>query len=198
MDDDGSGLISFMEFAGMVREELLLGPKELPEKELKAVWLALDSDGSGQLKVGEFGAFMNLGARAQCSSLASPVRPKFAQSPGRHQSFQDNRKLSDIALLREIAHRKQGYEAQSSKLEKELASLWRRSGASPGTGCSHRLRGGFHRKLGRACETADGLVGTGDGGSGGLPFIPDRPAPRPLALLCEGGIRDPPPPPPLA
>ena len=32
MDDDGSGLISYKEFAGMVREELLLGPKELPEK----------------------------------------------------------------------------------------------------------------------------------------------------------------------
>ena len=32
MDDDGSGLISFNEFEGMVREELLLGEKELPVK----------------------------------------------------------------------------------------------------------------------------------------------------------------------
>ena len=63
MDDDESGLISFIEFAGMVREELLLGPKELPEKVLKKVWLALDDDGSGRLKVGEFGAFMQLGVR---------------------------------------------------------------------------------------------------------------------------------------
>ena len=63
MDDDESGLISFIEFAGMVREELLLGPKELPEKVLKKVWLALDDDGSGQLKVGEFGQFMQLGFR---------------------------------------------------------------------------------------------------------------------------------------
>merc|ERR1719272_250933 len=63
MDDDESGLISFTEFAGMVREELLLGEKELPIKELKKVWLALDDDGSGQLKVGEFGQFMQLGFR---------------------------------------------------------------------------------------------------------------------------------------
>ena len=84
MDDDGSGLISYKEFAGMVREELLLGPKvsynpnpnpnpspnpnpnpnqELPEKTLKKVWLALDNDGSGRLKVGEFGQFMQLGYR---------------------------------------------------------------------------------------------------------------------------------------
>ena len=63
MDDDASGLISFIEFAGMVREELLLTPKELPEKVLKKVWLALDDDGSGQLKVGEFGQFMQLGFR---------------------------------------------------------------------------------------------------------------------------------------
>ena len=34
MDDDGSGLISFKEFEGMVREELLLGEKELPVKQL--------------------------------------------------------------------------------------------------------------------------------------------------------------------
>ena len=63
MDDDGSGLISFKEFEGMVREELLLGEKELPVKQLKKVWLALDDDGSGQLKVGEFGQFMQLGYR---------------------------------------------------------------------------------------------------------------------------------------
>ena len=63
MDDDASGLISYIEFAGMVREELLLDSHALPEKALKKVWLALDDDGSGQLKVGEFGQFMQLGYR---------------------------------------------------------------------------------------------------------------------------------------
>ena len=50
MDDNDSGLISYFEFAGMVREELLLTPKELPEKVLMAAWLALDVDGSGKLR----------------------------------------------------------------------------------------------------------------------------------------------------
>ena len=39
MDDDESGLISYLEFQGMVREELLLGPRQVPDKHLKAVWL---------------------------------------------------------------------------------------------------------------------------------------------------------------
>jgi Ca2+-binding EF-hand superfamily protein len=61
MDDDSSGLIGYDELAGMVREELLLTPVELPEKDLKRVWLALDKDDSGHINAGEFGAFMRLG-----------------------------------------------------------------------------------------------------------------------------------------
>ena len=74
MDDDASGLISYTEFAGMVREELLLGEKELPERVLKKVWLALDDDGSGSLKVGEFGAFMNLGVRRTTNEQKAALR----------------------------------------------------------------------------------------------------------------------------
>ena len=137
MDDDESGLISFGEFAGMVREELLLGEKELPTKVMKKVWLALDDDGSGRLKVGEFGAFMNLGVRAQRISSASSARPKSAQSPRREQQqvvVEQNRNLRANAMHREIIQRKERYEAQGSKLEKELALLWRRSGPPPPMG----------------------------------------------------------------
>ena len=135
MDDDESGLISYIEFAGMVREELLMGPRELPEKVLKKVWLALDDDSSGQLKVGEFGAFMNLGVRAQRSSMTSPVRSKSPQQSPRHVHQEiHNQNMRANAMLREIAQRKARYEAQGSKLEKELALLWRRSGAPLGTG----------------------------------------------------------------
>ena len=135
MDDDGSGLISFNEFEGMVREELLLGEKELPVKQLKKVWLALDDDGSGRLKVGEFGAFMNLGVRAQRLSSASSARPKSAQSPRRGaQELHDNRNLRANAMHREIIQRKERYEAQGSKLEKELALLWQRKGPPPPLG----------------------------------------------------------------
>ena len=107
MDDDGSGLISFNEFEGMVREELLLDEKELPVKTLKKVWLALDSDGSGRLKVGEFGAFMNLGARAQRMSSASSARPRSAPSPRRAQQELHDHRLSASAMHREIIQRKE-------------------------------------------------------------------------------------------
>merc|ERR1719469_750923 len=61
MDDDGSGKVAYLEFEGLVREELLLTTKELPEPALKAVWAALDDDNSGSISVGEFGAFMRKG-----------------------------------------------------------------------------------------------------------------------------------------
>ena len=65
MDDDGSGKVAYVEFEGLVRQELLLTPKELPEPALKAVWVALDNDGSGHISVGEFGAFMRKGEPVQ-------------------------------------------------------------------------------------------------------------------------------------
>ena len=81
MDDNDSGLISYFEFAGMVREELLLMPKELPEKVLKAAWMALDGDGSGYLNAGEFGAFMQ--NRAQPPRPVTPSRGDRLRPPQR-------------------------------------------------------------------------------------------------------------------
>ena len=61
VDVDGSGLISFDEFKRMVRSELRVSALELPESPLRAVWLALDTDGSGHVTAGEFGKFMRRG-----------------------------------------------------------------------------------------------------------------------------------------
>jgi hypothetical protein len=61
VDCDGSGLISFGEFTRMVRVELKVSPRDLPEASLRAVWLAFDSDGSGHISAGEFGKFMRRG-----------------------------------------------------------------------------------------------------------------------------------------
>ena len=58
MDDDGSGRISYHELIGMIREELRLDAHDLPEGRVQAVWKALDSDSSGYIGAGEFGAFM--------------------------------------------------------------------------------------------------------------------------------------------
>ena len=60
VDSDGSGLISYDEFVEMVRTDLNLSARSLPEMHIRMAWLALDTDGSGYLSSGEFGAFMRL------------------------------------------------------------------------------------------------------------------------------------------
>jgi len=42
LDDDGTGRISYVEFAGMIREELRLNKRDLPEPRLQSLWRALD------------------------------------------------------------------------------------------------------------------------------------------------------------
>ena len=61
MDDDRSGRISYKELIGMVREELRLDSDDLSDGRVQAVWKALDTDGSGFIGAGEFGAFMRKG-----------------------------------------------------------------------------------------------------------------------------------------
>ena len=52
VDGDGSGAISYNELRRLVREELKLTPKQLPEAELHALWLSLDEDGSASIGAG--------------------------------------------------------------------------------------------------------------------------------------------------
>jgi len=61
VDDDGSGKITYYEFAGLVREELKLTKAKMPEAKLKAAWAALDTDKSGFITSDEFGMFMAKG-----------------------------------------------------------------------------------------------------------------------------------------
>lgn len=64
VDGDGSGQICEDEFIEMVRDLLKISERALPVHRLRALWQALDTDGSGQLSSGEFGAFMRLAAGA--------------------------------------------------------------------------------------------------------------------------------------
>ena len=79
MDDDGSGQISYAEFSGMIREELLITPSDIPERRLKAAWLALDTDCSGLINSGEFGAFMRLGEIARIPPDPWALRRQLAE-----------------------------------------------------------------------------------------------------------------------
>ena len=58
-----------------VRGQLKLKERKLSDKTLKAVWRALDADGSDRLSVGEFGAFMRL------HEFESGAEDKAAASP---------------------------------------------------------------------------------------------------------------------
>jgi len=79
VDVNGSGLISFDEFAKMVRSLLKLPTSLLSESRLEALWLALDADGSGLISSGEFGAFFKLSlleSRSERASIARLLRSR--------------------------------------------------------------------------------------------------------------------------
>ena len=59
-----------------VRGQLRLKERKLSDKTLKAVWRALDADGSDRLSVGEFGAFMRLHEFESDARSRSPPRPR--------------------------------------------------------------------------------------------------------------------------
>ena len=63
MDKDGSGQLRFAEFEAMARVELWITLRDLSDRMLRAVWSALDSNASGFVSAGEFGAFMRRGEK---------------------------------------------------------------------------------------------------------------------------------------
>lgn len=60
LDQDRTGMITYTELHKFIRAELRMPPSALPNDRLMRVWSALDSDASGHLTAGEFGAFMRL------------------------------------------------------------------------------------------------------------------------------------------
>ena len=80
MDGDSTGRITYTEFAGVVREELQVSPKELPSDTLRAVWAALDTDSTGFVGAGEFGAFMRRGEKLVNAGATSPRDARRAMS----------------------------------------------------------------------------------------------------------------------
>lgn len=60
LDKDRSGIITYRELHKFIRSELRMPASALPNDRLMRVWSALDSDASGHLTAGEFGAFMRL------------------------------------------------------------------------------------------------------------------------------------------
>lgn len=60
LDTDRTGLIQYAELVEFIRNELRVPPTEVPLEMLQRAWKSLDSNASGYLTTGEFGAFMRL------------------------------------------------------------------------------------------------------------------------------------------
>merc|ERR1719158_1773418 len=139
MDFDNSGLICFTEFERMVRKELYIGPRELQDTDLRAVFMVLDADSSGFLRSGEFGAFMRRGEQpATAAPRTKPAwgcpRPR-SRGESRLTSLRANAQLARQEVLQENAKRAQHhviaglrqnvgrYEEEAKMLEQELEDL---------------------------------------------------------------------------
>ena len=78
-DEDGSGLVGLEEVTAMIRRDLAIPQKVLPEAKLKAMWKWLDEDGSGDINTEEFGMFMSL-PYTMAGPPAPPPPPPSCQS----------------------------------------------------------------------------------------------------------------------
>jgi len=120
MDPDGSGLISYVEFERLVRDEMYLSPDELSDGELRRVWVWIDRTGSGGLTSGEFAAFLRKG-----------------EVGGDGLSWRDRRWLQHKAKADEVRRARQEVASELSRVmaavepasEEELVTLSRKLNA---------------------------------------------------------------------
>ena len=162
MDEDESGLISYPEMVRMVRHQLKLGRDAMPTAALQRIWLALDRDGSGQLCVGEFGAFMRLGqdwtrekapgakGRGELKPRPPPAQGETRASEAAKRRRAEHQKRVDenwaavngatvrrarVVMLPRYKRGAAAHEEEAARLERQLHQL--KSGAA-----SARARGG--------------------------------------------------------
>ena len=64
IDVDGSRRVSFNELSRLIREQLKVSTKEMPELRLMALWKVLDENASGFIDAGELSRFMRIGRPA--------------------------------------------------------------------------------------------------------------------------------------
>ena len=159
VDADGSGLIDYSEFESMVREMLNLDEEEVAERSLMAAWLALDTDNSGHIQSGEFGAFMRRGEHVYRDASAPSWREKLlAERRGKADARRKQREeyMSGGRTPRGAARRA----AAGGELDALSALLNRRLAASETRPCG---RGSFAQSwwwalFRRADADASGLI----------------------------------------
>ena len=70
-DLDGGGSLDFDEFRKLVRGVLKISPRDLGDKEVKALMIAMDDDGSGELEIEEISDFVRRGVSTDPKDLGS-------------------------------------------------------------------------------------------------------------------------------
>ena len=70
-DLDGGGTLDYEEFRKLVRGTLKITPRELPDKDVRRVLLALDDDSSGELDIAELADFVRRGVSTDPRDPAS-------------------------------------------------------------------------------------------------------------------------------
>ena len=174
MDGDGTGRITYSEFAGVVRKELQFSPKVLPEGGLAAVWAALDTDSTGFVGAGEFGAFMRRGEHAVSRINPSDARLAIALQLRATLEAEGTQRMREVA--RENAREARETEREAARLE---LMLRRERGHLQELTSRNASRAGSSRSSGVANPTArpvtahQPLPPSGLGRLGGAP-VPSR------------------------
>jgi len=122
VDENDSGTIGFEELRAIVRRELQLPPSNVPEAVLKAVWIALDKDGSGFISAGEFGHFMRLGApsRQEGFKRSSVLERKKLLAQRERAIFEVQAARVQHAHAQRLERRNHEYERRVQALEADL------------------------------------------------------------------------------
>merc|ERR1712232_839056 len=137
MDDDLSGKVSFTEFEDMIRNELKMSNSRISYDQLKAVWRALDEDGSGLITTGEFGHFMRIGEHvlhAEESMKSKSLKKKEAEGEAtRHQHkemISSWREETSFAKKAVVERAMQLREAQAGRVQDAIARVKQRNAAA--------------------------------------------------------------------
>ena len=120
VDENGLGLISFIELQAIVRDALGLGADEVPDTALKSVWPTLDPDNSGFITAGVFLHFMRLGAPHTRDKRVSPLDAKRAIAMQQRATFDARAEAVKKRQALQQERRAQQYEEVAARLEAEL------------------------------------------------------------------------------
>jgi Ca2+-binding EF-hand superfamily protein len=139
VDENESGTISYRELKVIVRDELQLTPKDVPEHELQAVYLALDKDKSGFITAGEFGQFMRLGApdRVQGYKKGAMLERRRAIALRERAIFEMGAAQVHRRHAEQLARQKQEYDRRVQVLERELQEMEGAGDTGGGASGSH-------------------------------------------------------------